>query len=128
MAKSKKPFFTRSKIWIEDAEGNMVFGSGRLKIFKAIQAKGSINAAAKDLKMGYRAVWARINASEKRLGQPLLIKQSGGSSGGGTKLTPLAETLMEQYEMIQNVIEKETDERFQNALKDHLTILNHKKK
>ncbi|ETR70681.1 MAG: molybdate transport system regulatory protein [Candidatus Magnetoglobus multicellularis str. Araruama] len=102
----------------------MVFGSGRLKIFKAIQRTGSINAAAKELKIGYRAVWARITATEQRLGQKLLIKQSGGSSGGGSQLTPLAEELMEKYEKIQKIVEKETDQQFTNELGTLLPIKN----
>ncbi|MBF0451418.1 MAG: LysR family transcriptional regulator, partial [Candidatus Magnetomorum sp.] len=120
MAKKNKPLLTKSKVWIEDLDGNVVFGSGRLKIFKAIKRNGSINAAAKELKMGYRAVWARISATEQRLGQKLLIKQSGGSSGGGSQLTPLAEALIENYEKVQQCVEKETDERFQDALGTYL--------
>lgn len=79
MAIPSKRLYSRSKIWIEDAEGKVVFGSGRLRILKAIQKTGSIHAAAKELKMGYRAVWARIHATEKRLGIQLLEKQIGGA-------------------------------------------------
>ena len=116
------PLSTRSKIWIEDGQGNVIFGSGRLKILKAIQRHGSINAAAKELNMGYRAVWARIHATEKRLGEQLLVKQSGGSAGGGSQLTPLAEFLIEKFGNVQKNIEKETDTQFKNELKTHLSI------
>jgi molybdate transport system regulatory protein len=119
-----KPLYSRSKIWIEDRQGNVVFGSGRLKMLKAIKRHGSINAAAKELKMGYRAVWARINATEKRLGKKLLMKQSGGSAGGGSQLTPLAEFLIEQYGNIQQYIEKETDSLIKKAFETQLTIVN----
>jgi molybdate transport system regulatory protein len=111
---------SRSKIWIEDKHGNVIFGSGRLKILKAIQQYGSINAAAKELKMGYRAVWARISATEKRLGKKLLVKQSGGATGGGSQLTPLAEHLIETFGNVQQKIEKETDELFEKELATHL--------
>jgi molybdate transport system regulatory protein len=122
MAQKNKPLQTKSKIWIEDMEGNVVFGTGRLRILRAIKQHGSINSAAKSLKMGYRAVWARITATEKRLGKKLLIRKSGGASGGGSQLTPLAETMIAQYESVQKDIEQMTDKKFHDALNAHLII------
>ena len=99
----------------------MVFGSGRIRILKAIQKTGSIHAAAKDLKMGYRAVWARIHATEERLGIQLLEKRIGGASGGGSHLTPLAEKLLSAFTRLEQEIEEETDARFQE-IEDILDI------
>lgn len=47
-AKEKLRF--RSKIWIEDETGKVIFGQGRLKILEAVIRHGSIHAAAKSLK------------------------------------------------------------------------------
>lgn len=116
--------YTRSKIWLEDAEGNVVFGLGRYRIMEAIQRLGSINAAARELHMGYRAVWARIHATEERLGQDLLIKKTGGSAGGGSRLTPLAEALVQRFESIRECVEKETDALFEQALGEQLDLNN----
>ncbi|MCF8024148.1 MAG: LysR family transcriptional regulator [Desulfobacteraceae bacterium] len=113
MASESKQLYSRSKIWLEDADGKVVFGSGRLRILKAIEKTGSIHAAAKELKMGYRAVWARIHATEERLGEQLLEKRIGGSAGGGSCLTPLAEELVHAFTRLQQDIEHETDHRFQ---------------
>jgi molybdate transport system regulatory protein len=122
MTKASTPLFPRSKVWLQDAEGNVIFGAGRLRILKAIKRSGSIHAAAKELKIGYRAVWARIHATEERLGVKLLEKKIGGASGGGSELTPLAEFLIEQYTIIQNKIEKQTDELFQECLGERLNL------
>jgi molybdate transport system regulatory protein len=122
MAPINKPLQTKSKIWIEDMDGNVVFGTGRLKILRAIKQYGSINSAAKSLKMGYRAVWARITATENRLGKKLLIRKSGGASGGGSQLTPLAETMIAKYESVQKDIEQVTDDKFHEALGESLII------
>ncbi len=113
MAIPPKRLYSRSKIWIEDAEGKVVFGSGRLRILKAIQKTGSIHAAARELKMGYRAVWARIHATEERLGIRLLEKRIGGTKGGGSCLTPVAEGLVHTFTRLEQEIEEETDARFQ---------------
>jgi molybdate transport system regulatory protein len=112
MASESKQLYSRSKIWLEDAEGKVVFGSGRLRILKAIEKTGSIHAAAKELKMGYRAVWARIHATEERLGAQLLEKRIGGAAGGGSCLTPLAEELVHAFTRLQQDIEHETDDQF----------------
>ena len=83
-----EPFHIRSKIWIEDESGNVVFGLGRLKILDAIDRLGSIQGAAKELKMSYRAIWGRIKATEERLNRPLLIRNIGGRSGGRISADP----------------------------------------
>jgi len=122
MTDTSTPLFSRSKVWLQDGDGNVIFGTGRLRILKAIQRNGSIHAAAKELKIGYRAVWARIHATEERLGVKLLEKKIGGTSGGGSELTPLAEFLIEQFTIIQKKIEKETDELFQDRLGERLNL------
>jgi molybdate transport system regulatory protein len=121
MAILSKQLYSRSKIWLEDADGKVVFGSGRLRILKAVQKTGSIHAAAKELKMGYRAVWARIHATEQRLGIQLLEKQIGGAAGGGSRLTRLAEELVHTFTRLEKEIEEETDARFQQ-IEDILDI------
>ncbi len=124
MTGNSKPLFTRSKVWIVDTEGNVVFGTGRLRILKAIKRHGSIHAAAKELKIGYRAVWARIQATESRMGEKLLEKTKGGAAGGGSRLTPLAESLIEHFDMIEGRIEEETDALFNHSLGQVLNLNN----
>jgi len=49
--KEKTLFAIRSKIWIEDMEGNVVSGLGRYRILDMIGRMGSMHAAAKQLQM-----------------------------------------------------------------------------
>lgn len=67
MPADSNAFHMRSKMWIENGHGKVVFGLGRYHILDAIQRLGSLNAAAQELKMSYRAVWGRITATEDRL-------------------------------------------------------------
>jgi molybdate transport system regulatory protein len=122
MEKSRNAIFCRSKVWLEDADGEVIFGFGRVRILEAIEDHGSINAAAKDLKMGYRAVWARISATEKRLGKQLLVRQAGGSLGGGSQLTPLAKELVKNFKKVQTSVETMTNELFSNLMGEDLDI------
>jgi molybdate transport system regulatory protein len=105
----------RSKIWIEDESGGVVFGMGRVKILQAIHRNGSIHAAAKELGMSYRGVWGRIKATEERLGRPLLVRNIGGVAGGGSRLTPFAEELIRQFSDLHRSVVLESDRLFETA-------------
>ncbi|MEW6260504.1 MAG: LysR family transcriptional regulator [Thermodesulfobacteriota bacterium] len=115
------PFFIRSKIWFEDSSGKVIFGLGRLKMLEAIERDGSIQAAAKELKMSYRALWGRITATEKRMGRQLLTRIVGGSSGGGSRLTPFAKTLLESFREIHRRIAIESDRLYQTEVLPEIT-------
>lgn len=115
-------FHSRSKIWIEDDHGNVVFGLGRYRILTLIKERGSLQAAATELKMGYRGIWGRIKATEERLGEKLLIKKVGGTKGGGSQLTPLAEKLIEEFGKTLVLLEKQVDLHLEESLKQHINI------
>ena len=106
----------RTKIWIVDPAGNVLFGMGRVKILEAIDRGGSINAAAKELKMSYRAVWGRIKATEERLGRELVVRTTGGASGGGSSLTPYARDLIREYKAFRLQVIEDADARFERML------------
>ncbi len=110
------PYKLRTKIWIVDQADNVLFGMGRVKILEAIEQHGSINAAAKALKMSYRAVWGRIKATEERLGRELIVRTTGGASGGGSALTPYAKELIADYKSFRRLVIDEADERFSKML------------
>ena len=109
-------FSVRSKIWIEDSRGKVIFGLGRYRILDAISRLGSMHAAAKELHMSYRAVWMRVRSSEKRMGKKLIARD-----GKGSCLTPFAENLMKQYRRLLTVIKTETDEVYESLMDDYLS-------
>jgi molybdate transport system regulatory protein len=111
MTGTDSPFHIRSKIWVEDADGKVVFGLGRYRILEAVQRLGSLQAAAQELKMSYRAIWARISATEARLGKPLLIRDPTGS-----RLTPLGETLLKQFHRLLKLVETESDDVYDDLM------------
>jgi molybdate transport system regulatory protein len=109
-------FSVRSKIWIEDSRGKVVFGLGRYRILDAVRRTGSMNAAAKELHMSYRAVWMRVRSSEKRIGKTLIVRE-----GKGSRLTPFAENLMKQFRRMLSAVQSETDEVYESLITDHLS-------
>lgn len=108
-------FVIRSKIWIEDAEGKVVFGLGRYRMLEAIDRQGSLQTAARELQMSYRALWGRIRASETRLGKALVVRE-----GRGSKLTPFARQLMERFRRLQSRVRQESDQVFATLMEKSL--------
>ncbi|AGF78213.1 molybdenum-binding protein [Desulfocapsa sulfexigens DSM 10523] len=107
----KKKFTIKSKVWIEDQNGNVVFGLGRYRILDAIKRHNSLQAAARELKMGYRALWGRIKASEDRLGERLVVRD-----GRGSKLTPYAMDLMDRFNEMHIHILDDSNSSFSKLL------------
>lgn len=120
MEKDGKSFSIRSKVWVVDEAGDVVFGLGRLKILEAVDQTGSILAAAKFLKMSYRAVWQRIRKTEDRIGRPLLVKRIGGAAGGGSELTPFARDLIEGFRQLHKDVADDADAHFDQTYHDLL--------
>lgn len=116
MANSENNYTVRSKIWIEDNDGNVVFGLGRMSILEAINQHGSMNAAAKQLKMSYRSVWCRIRESEERIGKELVIRQ-----GKGSVLTDFAKQLLTQFKELEFKFTQEADHIFDEFMAKSLS-------
>ena len=91
----------RHKIWIEQ-KGKVLFGEGRYKLLKAIEESRSLNTAAKELNMSYRAAWGRLKASEERMGMKLVER----SQGKGMDLTDQAKKLLKAFDRLEQKTEK----------------------
>lgn len=101
----------KSKVWL-DNEGELIFGSGKSDILKAIKKTGSINSAAKALHMSYRHAWSYVRSAEKRLGKSLLVKVKGGPGGGGATLTDYANKLLNKFDKLDSEVKVFTNKRF----------------
>ena len=116
------PFCIRSKVWIEDGSGKVIFGLGRYRILSTIERCGSINAAAAELKMGYRAIWGKIRTTEEGLGHPLLVRNAGGAGGGGSQLTPLAKKLLREFKKVHTHVLDQSDDFFANVFEEKIKM------
>jgi molybdate transport system regulatory protein len=94
------PVEIKHKLWLE-RDGRVIFGPGRDGLLKAIEECRSLNAAAKKLKMSYRAAWGRIKASEERLGMKLVEMDSVKH---GMHLTDEAKELMNCFDQLESDI------------------------
>lgn len=89
-------------------EEDRFFGPGRLQLLEQIEKTGSINQAAKNMEMSYKKAWQMINSMNAQTKNPIVITQTGGSSGGGALVSEEGRELMGYY--------KELHKRFQDFL------------
>ena len=104
------------KAWIEK-NGNVVFGEGRRKLLGLVAQTGSLNKAAKEMKMSYRAAWGKIKKAEDRLGYKLLESKTGGASGGGSNLTAKGKALLEKFERFEKSVNQSAKKHFGEEFK-----------
>ncbi|MEV9593727.1 TOBE domain-containing protein [Aliarcobacter butzleri] len=73
----------------------------RIELLMAIKKTGSINKAAKEVPMSYKSAWETIEAMNNLSINPIVQKETGGSGGGGTKLTEYGENLLKTYHLLK---------------------------
>ena len=79
---------------------NEVFiGQNQYRLLKQILADGSINAAAKSLKMSYQHAWHLIDKMNRLSPIPVVIRQKGGKDEGGCSVSPYGMKVIESYAM-----------------------------
>ncbi len=86
----------RYRIWLERG-GTPFFGDGRAALLQAIREQGTLTAAARSMGMSYRTAWRHLNAIEQGLGWKVVVRRTGGRTGGGCKLTPDGEQFLDNY-------------------------------
>lgn len=107
------PFKLRSSHWIVDEDDNIIIGEGRMKILEHVENTGSINQAAKLMKMSYKAVWSKIKYTEKHLNAKILYS----NKKTGSRLTREGKALLEKYRRLKNKCMSADDKIFNNIFK-----------
>lgn len=75
------------RLWMENDQGEKVFGRGPYDLLKKIEDCGSLNKAASELGMSYSKAFQVIKNCETHLGIKFLDREIGGAKGGGSTLT-----------------------------------------
>lgn len=105
IAKDKKITGARIKIQARVMlDDEIAFGPGKADLLIAIQTTGSISAAGKHLGMSYRRAWLLVDAMNRCFQHPLVETATGGTQGGGTRLTPLGLDVLQRYQQLQQDI------------------------
>ena len=89
--------------------GNLWFGSSndrasgrwRMDLLESIDRCGSINQAARDMGMSYKAAWQAVDGMNNLTDAPLVERKVGGQHGGGTRLTERGRELITIYRSME---------------------------
>jgi molybdate transport system regulatory protein len=76
-------------------------GPGKVRLMELIAEHGSISAAGKAMGMSYRRAWLIVDGLNGLFAAPLVVKQTGGSGGGGASLTAFGQEIVKRYRAIE---------------------------
>jgi molybdate transport system regulatory protein len=104
----------RFNLWLEAGDG-VVLSAWRVRLLEAIEASGSIRAAAGELDIPYRRAWQKVHEMETCSGLRLVETAVGGQGGGGARLTPAAKDLVRRFHRFEGGLDKEVLRRYAAA-------------
>jgi molybdate transport system regulatory protein len=84
-----------------DLSNGRAVGPGKIQLLEQIHKSGSITQAGRDLGLSYRRAWLLINDLNNSFRLPVIEAETGGSGGGGTRLTPFGRKLIQLYQTIE---------------------------
>ena len=85
--------------------GGAKLGSDKIALLEAIDAQGSITAAAQSLGITYRTAWVRLESVNCILRNPAVATKSGGHKRGGATLTATGVRLVALYRGIESRVQ-----------------------
>jgi molybdate transport system regulatory protein len=98
-------FIIKGHLSIENTKGHLM-GMGKKELLEKIKQTGSIKAAAIEMQISYRHAWEMIKKMNTISEFPLVIKNTGGSSGGGSVVTKEGEELIACYNKLNVAFEE----------------------
>jgi molybdate transport system regulatory protein len=107
------------KVWLH--QDGKAFGDGPYELLRRVEKTKSLHRAASQMGMSYSKAWRLIRTLEERLGFILLERKTGGLSGGGSTVTPMARDLMKNYVRfrrdVKQAIERIYERHFRGSAK-----------
>ena len=110
--KLRPRLYVKTKTWIENSEGELLFGKGKTEILELIEQEGSISKASEKIGMNYKKAWTHIKILQRNINDTMVQSKQGGGEDAGTTLTPVAREFMDNYRRLQAEIEDYANERF----------------
>ncbi len=94
--KQYTPFWVAGELRLTGALDNRIIG-----LLKAIQQTGSLNQSAKKLGLSYKGAWQILERANNSAPQLLVATATGGSKGGGSKLTEAGVALVTLFTQLE---------------------------
>ena len=91
----------RIKLGVYLSEKEHKLGPGKVRLLEAIGDCGSISAAARSMGMAYRHAWELVDELNRCFATPVVTMSVGGRDGGGAKLTPWGQELIDRFHRME---------------------------
>ena len=103
----------RLAVTSEGTDSNSQFGRGVANLCMGVRELGSLNAAAKSMKMAYSKAWRIVKDTEAALGMQLLDRDGAH----GSTLTKNGNKLLDAYLAVEEHVQKIAEEEFAQLIK-----------
>jgi molybdate transport system regulatory protein len=80
----------------------IALGPGKADLLALIAETGSINSAAKRMKMSYMRAWLLVKVMNDCFREPLVRTVRGGAEKGGAELTECGERVLQLYREMED--------------------------
>ena len=87
-----------TRITFLDEQGEKFFGEGPYRLLMAVEQTGSLRSAAAQMGMAYSKAMRILRNAEAALGFALTVRSTGGTNGGGSRLTLEGKEWLQTYE------------------------------
>ncbi len=115
-AAEKRKIVCRTRFRI--TKGNdIALGPGKIDLLEAIEKKGSISGAARDLGLSYRRAWQMVSAMNTCFQDLLVESAKGGKGGGGARVTPLGQRVAGLYRSMERKAKESTQAEWRGIRK-----------
>ena len=84
-----------------DFGNDRALGPGKVRLLELVRETGSISAAGRAMAMSYRRAWLLVDALNQTFRLPVVEARGGGAGGGGARLTPFGDTVIEAYRAME---------------------------
>ena len=102
----------RLKLIVMNDQGLSFMCRGNTQLLQGIERLGSINQAAKEMKLSYVKALKIIKKMDACLGGKILKTQIGGKEHGGAELTPLATKFIDLFTAYEAEVANFAQEKF----------------
>lgn len=111
-----------TKIVFLDDQGEKFFGEGPFQLLRAVEATGSLRAAAMSMGMAYTKALKVLKNAENALGFSLTVRTTGGKDGGGSQLTPEGKEWLLRYDNYRNACVQANHKLYQEFFSDKTAV------
>ena len=92
-------------------------GIGKIELLEAIAVTGSLSEAARTMRMSYRRAWLLLADLNVSFEEKVALTTTGGRGGGGVRLTPFGERLIDGYRRMEASLQALAEGCFGEILK-----------